>query len=296
MAMKIEKGREYKRLDLHKVYKGNQQKGISIPAKGDIIMLFSSQKGESFGYEDGWNIEGFFKYSGEGQPGAMTWERKENRTLRDHRQLEYRVFLFIETKRSFYMCQGEFEVEDFLEISNPKTYGFDIQFLLREIDYQTEYERLVDRTAQMAADHERQGYGYNIPDVTERKGLVTSRVGQGVFRKQLIDYWGNKCAVTGYTGSPILIASHIVPWRDSTDRERVDVYNGILLSPLYDALFDKHLITFNEFRIIEFAPAAPLEKLKILGVTGDEQLRKLEAAHEPYLRRHRQRTLNNEGD
>ena len=43
-----------------------------------------------------------------------------------------------------------------------------------------------------------------------------------------------------------MIASHIVPWRSSTDTERLDKENGILLSPLYDALFDKHLISFQD--------------------------------------------------
>ena len=43
-----------------------------------------------------------------------------------------------------------------------------------------------------------------------------------------------------------MIASHIVPWRSSNDKERLDKDNGILLSPLYDALFDKHLISFQD--------------------------------------------------
>ena len=43
-----------------------------------------------------------------------------------------------------------------------------------------------------------------------------------------------------------MIASHIVPWRSSNDKERLDKENGILLSPLYDALFDKHLISFQD--------------------------------------------------
>ena len=42
------------------------------------------------------------------------------------------------------------------------------------------------------------------------------------------------------------MSSHIIPWSESNDRERLDVENGILLSPLYDALFDKHLISFED--------------------------------------------------
>ena len=84
------------------------------------------------------------------------------------------------------------------------------------------------------------------PNKTERKGLVTSRVGQGFYRQELIKKFDNKCAVTGINLEEILIASHIIPWRHSNDEERLDIENGILLSPLYDALFDKNLISFQD--------------------------------------------------
>ena len=85
----------------------------------------------------------------------------------------------------------------------------------------------------------------NLPTVTERSGLVTSRVGQGAYRKRIIHRWEYKCAVTNFNKLDILIASHIVPWSKASDHERLDVNNGLLLSPTYDALFDKHLITFD---------------------------------------------------
>ena len=62
----------------------------------------------------------------------------------------------------------------------------------------------------------------------------------------LIQKFEGKCAVTKTNIIEILIASHIVPWRESNDKERTDKDNGILLSPLYDALFDKHLISFQD--------------------------------------------------
>jgi predicted restriction endonuclease len=75
---------------------------------------------------------------------------------------------------------------------------------------------------------------------------VTSRVGQGYYRQKLIKKFNGKCAVTKNDVEEILIANHIVPWRHSSDEERLDPDNGILLSPLYDALFDKHMITFGD--------------------------------------------------
>ena len=100
------------------------------------------------------------------------------------------------------------------------------------------------------------------PDKTERQGLVISRVGQGYYRQELIKKFNGRCAVTSIDREEILIASHIVPWRLSTDEERLDVDNGILLSPLYDALFDKHLISFNDDGEILIANSIKDDNLK----------------------------------
>jgi len=128
---------------------------------------------------------------------------------------------------------------------------------------------------------------YAKPTTTERKGLVTSRVGQGYFRNQLIERFDNKCAVTNTSIVSILIASHIVPWREATEEERLDVNNGILLSPLYDALFDKHLISFadNGSIIISNKIIHEMENLNIdteakITVAGEMK---------PFLSRHRSR-------
>lgn len=80
---------------------------------------------------------------------------------------------------------------------------------------------------------------------TERQSIVLSRVGQGIFRAKLIEYWKG-CAVTGADCIPLLLASHIKPWRESTSAERLDVFNGLLLSPNIDAAFDAGYITFDQ--------------------------------------------------
>lgn len=84
----------------------------------------------------------------------------------------------------------------------------------------------------------------------------------------------------------ILVASHIVPWRDSNDEERLDVENGILLSPLLDALFDKHLISFNEDgRILFSTQVTPAMRL-CYGLSGAEKI-EVTSGMNPYLERHR---------
>src|SRR5690606_28985723 len=101
------------------------------------------------------------------------------------------------------------------------------------------------RPATLAADMP-PDYGFRLPNVTERQGLVTSRVGQGAYRKRILHRWDYQCAVTGFEKLEVLIASHIVPWAEASHEERLDVNNGILLSPTYDALFDRHLISFDD--------------------------------------------------
>jgi predicted restriction endonuclease len=126
---------------------------------------------------------------------------------------------------------------------------------------------------------------YKKPNETERKGLVTSRVGQGYYRQQIIEKWDGKCAISKTDILPILIASHIVSWSESNDDERLDVENGILLSPLYDALFDKHLISFDATGGIIISDALTHENLTKLGLSKDTRIQITEGML-PYLAKH----------
>jgi hypothetical protein len=105
---------------------------------------------------------------------------------------------------------------------------------------------LLDRIDAQATVALEEGVSKAVVDATERRALVLSRVGQGRFRDALMSLWGGRCAVTGLDLPLLLRASHIKPWRDSDNRERLDVYNGLLLSPAYDAAFDAGLVTFAE--------------------------------------------------
>ena len=127
---------------------------------------------------------------------------------------------------------------------------------------------------------------YKKPDETERRGLVTSRVGQGYYRQQIIDRWEGKCPITGVSIMPILIASHIVPWSQSNDEEKLDINNGILLSPNFDALFDRHLISFENDGSILISDMISQEDREALGVNGSIRIPVSEGMI-PYLERHR---------
>jgi predicted restriction endonuclease len=87
-----------------------------------------------------------------------------------------------------------------------------------------------------------------IPTGEYRDQVTKSRVGQYFFRSAVLSAYRNKCCITGIAIPSILIASHIKPWAASDDVEKIDPYNGYILSPLYDKLFDRGFITFTENR------------------------------------------------
>ena len=80
---------------------------------------------------------------------------------------------------------------------------------------------------------------------TETQRLTLVRTEQGNYRKAALALWDNKCAVTGVDEPGWLIASHIKPWRESTNEERVNPLNSLILTPNYDKLFDRGIISFS---------------------------------------------------
>jgi hypothetical protein len=81
---------------------------------------------------------------------------------------------------------------------------------------------------------------------TEVEALVRRRIGQTEFRAGLLDYWQGRCAVTGIAQPELLRASHIKPWTHcGNNAERLDVYNGFLLTADWDAAFDAGLVSFD---------------------------------------------------
>lgn len=96
----------------------------------------------------------------------------------------------------------------------------------------------------------------SLPLTTEAERLVVQRIGQDIFRRSLMDYWQGRCPLTGISDPALLRASHIVPWRVcESDAQRLDVHNGLLLSALWDAAFDKGLVTFADNGRPMFSPS-----------------------------------------
>ncbi len=131
------------------------------------------------------------------------------------------------------------------------------------------------------------------PNYTERRGLVTSRVGQGWYRQEILKKWNGKCSITGCSITEILISSHIKGWSECNEDERLDPDNGILLSPNIDSLFDKHLISFNDDGSILISDKISKTDLDILGISSSIKLI-VDTGMKKYLLHHRIK-FNKEG-
>lgn len=121
--------------------------------------------------------------------------------------------------------------------------------------------------------------------VTEKDSIVKSRIGQGIFRKELIEYW-HGCAISQCPLTWMLIASHIKPWKDADNIERLDAYNGLLLLPNYDKLFDSGYISFNPRGKIMYSRLLDKFDREAIGLTNELHLVKLEEQHLKYLKYH----------
>jgi len=120
---------------------------------------------------------------------------------------------------------------------------------------------------------------------TERVAEVAIRLGQGKFRADLEQEFGNACAATRLTVLPALRASHIVPWRNSVSTQKLDPKNGLLLSANLDALFDRYMITFRPDGKLEVSKSVTQHDLERLGPVQDLQSKPCDR-RAAYLRLH----------
>ena len=128
----------------------------------------------------------------------------------------------------------------------------------------------------------------DLPRSTEAERLVVQRVGQTLFRAALLDFWQGRCCVTGLDVAELLRASHIKPWAScESDNERLDVFNGLLLSPTMDALFDAGLMTIGEGGTVLLSSFLSADAVAALVMQPPGPIKGLRPQHAGYLRYHR---------
>jgi hypothetical protein len=166
-----------------------------------------------------------------------------------------------------------------LTIAQPlRRLGFDV--LDMEID---EIEVEDDR-------HQRELLNRGLVGPVERHQLVKSRRGQGVFRDN-VESREPKCRITGVSNPRYLRASHIKPWRKSSDVEKIDGNNGLMLAPHVDFLFDRGLISFEDDGRLIVSTQIEVGTLKSWGIPTEMNVGIFSPEQAVYLKFHRENVL-----
>ncbi|MFR0673122.1 HNH endonuclease [Enterobacterales bacterium AW_CKDN230030176-1A_HGKHYDSX7] len=148
-------------------------------------------------------------------------------------------------------------------------------------------ERIKEVEDQVACDRAEQGILQNtaLPP-TEREQLVRSRVGQGSFRLKVSNI-EKSCRISGITDDRFLIASHIKPWKECSNFERLDGHNGLMLAPHVDLLFDRGWISFKNNGDVLVADQSSLDVMAAWGFSADVNVGPFSAEQQKYLEYHR---------
>lgn len=157
---------------------------------------------------------------------------------------------------------------------------------IRELDFPTPYiaapsidSNLLDDIRSIEADE-------SIPE-TQKLQLAKARIGQGLFRTRVI-LLDSTCRVTGVSDARLLIAGHIKPWRESSNAERINGFNGIMLSPHVDALFDEQLISFEDDGRMHVHKSLPLDVLERWSIDPAKRVEGFRSEQSEFLAHHRQ--------
>lgn len=123
---------------------------------------------------------------------------------------------------------------------------------------------------------------------TEKEAVIMARRGQGLFRANVLGI-EPRCRVTGVTDPNCLIASHIKPWSDSTNSERMSAFNGLMLAPHVDHLFDGGFISFTDNGDLLVSARCSAAVLEAWGISPTLNVGPFLRAQRPFLDYHRQK-------
>ena len=182
------------------------------------------------------------------------------------------------------------------EITNPKKDDYQYVGYFQNVFGDLDVDQMIDRAADLITEIRSQiepelaNYDKIIGLVskTEREQLIRARVGQSKFCRDVRTRW-QRCAVTGCSVREALRASHIVSWK-SSEKDRLNPNNGLLLIATIDVLFDQGLISFDDNGLIVISPRLNDSDQKTLGLHKALKIRgRLNKDHRRFLRHHRER-------
>lgn len=159
--------------------------------------------------------------------------------------------------------------------------------LYREIKNNQNFKKIDEGTFALA-DYDENKLVLSPTDLVTSKDVITAiRIGQSQFRQRLITLL-KRCPITGIDDSRILNASHIKPWTQATNQERLDTNNGFLFSPTFDRLFDRGMVSFSNDKSLMVSPSFSGENLSRLNIRRNQIITNLPVVgREEYLEYHR---------
>jgi len=243
-------------------------KGVVTPTGSKYIIFFVTKDKQ----------EALTQYNDYIDGNMLFWEGEEKHGS-DKRVVEAdkngaEIHLFYrEVHHTPFVYFGKISLTDYQMRKNaPSEFVFRIEALSDEIDA---FKEVREHAAE-----------YKTLAITEQEQIVVSRLGQGNFRRNVIRLWGS-CSVTGLQTVSLLRASHIKPWKDSDNNERLTPYNGLLLIPDYDFLFDRGYISFKKNGSVVVSQRLSPFARKVFDVRDELQLRKVFPESKEYLEFHR---------
>lgn len=124
-------------------------------------------------------------------------------------------------------------------------------------------------------------------DIVEKTQLYKARVGQGEYRKKLLELCPF-CPITLVSDDRLLIASHIKPWASSDNFEKTDPMNGFMLTPTFDFLFDRGFLSFTDDKKTILSPFLSNMTYSKIGISNNKLIPHLKTeGREKYLEYHR---------
>jgi len=243
-------------------------KGVVTPAGTKHVIFFVTKDKQ----------ESLTQYNDYIDGNMLFWEGEEKHSS-DKRVVEAakngdEVHLFYrEVHHTPFVYFGKISLTDYqLRQDAPSEFVFRLEALSSEIDA---FKEVREHAAE-----------YKTLEITQQEQIVISRLGQGDFRRNVIRLWGS-CSVTGLQNVSLLRASHIKPWKDSDNNERLTPYNGLLLIPDYDFLFDRGYLSFkNNGNVVVSQRLSPFAR-KVFDVRDDLRLRKVFPESKEYFEFHR---------
>ncbi len=130
-----------------------------------------------------------------------------------------------------------------------------------------------------------------IENIEEKKLKTRARIGQGKYREELLRQCPF-CPITMVSDDRLLIASHIKPWAKSNEIEKIDPYNGFMLTPTFDYLFDKGFMSFTNDKKTILSPFLSKMTYSKIGISDNKNFPFLPVeGREEYLEYHRNKIL-----